>query len=97
VVSKEEFAEWQNSYITKRFFQFLKDESYLQRNNAAMGACKRKSFIESGEEYSNTMLRADVYDNIVDDTQYEDVFPESIEETKTDESNPEGVQGVGEG
>ena len=78
VPQKEEYKEWLENPITKRVFEFFKEEAMARRSLLASGSCKRESVFETGEEYTKQWLAAQIYENI-SNIEYEDIFLEEKE------------------
>lgn len=81
---KDEFEDWKVSFFTKKLMEYYKFEAHLQRSKAAMGGCLGKDVVDSGLEYTKTMIRAAVLDEM-QDILYEDLFPEENDENNSKE------------
>lgn len=84
---KEEFEEWKNSYMTKKFFEFLVKEAKLHREVMSTGGCVRPNPAETGLEYLRVNERAIVFE-LIPTVEFDDVFPEE----EINESNSSRVQ-----
>lgn len=92
-ISHEEFQEWKEGYITKKLFNYFKQEEHFQRSHAALGGCSKDSFAGSGEEYIKTMVRAE-FCVAVQDLEFEDIIPEEERnESKTKDVPPDDKAG----
>lgn len=85
-ITREEFNEWKEGYITKKLFAYFKQEEHFQRSHAALGGCLKDSYINSGEEYVKTMVRVNFCEE-AQSLEYEDIIPEE----ERDESNSENL------
>lgn len=81
-VTKEEYSEWRESYITQELFNFFKLEAELHRRRLASGDLEG-SFEDVGQKYKEIQWAAKCYD-MLDTIEYEDIFP--LEEYKNESS-----------
>lgn len=82
-VSEEDFNNWRKLAETKRFFQFLEEEEYVNRMDIATGGAKLKSVVDSGAEYLQRLAIANIYADLAN-LEYNDL---SIEENEEDADN----------
>lgn len=73
-VSRSDYEEWKNSYITEQLFNFFKLEAELHRR-ICLELDPNKPFKELGEEYYRRQFAAKCYD-MLNSITYEDIFPE---------------------
>lgn len=73
-VSRSEFEEWRNSFVTEQLFKFFKLEAELHRR-ICLELDTSKSFKEVGEEYYKRQFAASCYDAL-ETISYEDLFPQ---------------------
>lgn len=86
--SEEDYQEWKDGYITKEFFKYLIFQANEKRYDAARGSCMGKSMNETGETYYKYIQTALIYEDLVHNVTYDDIFP--IEEQ--DENKASRVQ-----
>ena len=79
-VEKNDYQEWRSNVITERLFDFFKLEAELHRRRMASGEAIKDSFLETGENYTKILFAAQCYE-MLDSIEYEDLFPEEINET----------------
>lgn len=79
-ITQEEWAEWKEHPITRKFFDFLQREAAGQRDLVALGGCKIMDsqiidFNKTGIAYTYRILLAEVYENM-SDIALEDIIDE---------------------
>jgi len=85
-VNLSDFDEWKDSFITKRYFDFLRFEAELARRMLASGEIKGDTTEKTGKAYEHMLLQIEVYERLADDVRYEDLFPQE----EINESNEDG-------
>ena len=81
-VSKVEYNEWKENFVTQQLFNFFKLEAELHRHSC-LTLQNNKSFNELGEEYFKRQFAAQCYD-MLGTIEYEDLFP--VEDTLNEDN-----------
>lgn len=89
-ISEEDFNSWRKMPETKRFFQFLEEEEYVNRMDIATGGAKRENVADSGAEYLRRLAIANMYADLIN-VDFNDLSIEENEEdgTKDKRERPE--------
>lgn len=76
-ISKEDFEEWLDGPITRAYLELLNQEANEYRNLASAGhALDGEDFTKIGQKYFVLLTTARVYENMLANLTYENVFPQ---------------------
>jgi len=74
-VTRGEFEDWKQQYITQQLFNFYRLEAELHRRRLASGEIQKESFEQTGEAYWKVLWAAQCYE-MLETIDYTDLFPE---------------------
>jgi len=79
-VSSASWDEWKEAEVTRYFFEFLQQEANALRQAAGVGAFINSSILETGQNYTNAITRAGVYE-LINSITLDDTLEEEINES----------------
>ena len=88
-ISVEDFNEWLDNPITLGVLRLIKDEAQAHRDMAAAGIPLQTSgFVGIGEKYFALINTAMVYENLLENLTYENVFQEETNDAVSSGREP---------
>ena len=89
-VNLEEFEDWKQLVVTKLFFKWLENQAKEHRDFAAVGGCLKEGLRETGDEYIRRMISASVFEDLKDNSTYEEICEDADNPPWESPSDKEG-------